>query len=200
MTTKLNTNGQARKSLAEQIDRLDAVLDGLAEGINDTVVAAVKEAVGAAVQAVLREVLSSPELLARLAVAVPNATQPAEKPTVSWKNRWAAACQALLTWLAAARAACNRGLAAVRVKCIRLLELARGWAVGALLQLRLLGQFKYQIVTALAVSLGAGVAAYFAARGWRRRPAASARLPRRWQERTGVAARRLLTQIAGPVG
>ena len=72
--------------LAEQIDRLDAVLDGLAEGINDTVVSAVKEAVGAAVQAVLREVLSSPELLARLAVAVPKA----EKPKGSWKNRWAA--------------------------------------------------------------------------------------------------------------
>ena len=55
MTTKVNTNGQARKSLSEQLDRLDAVLDGLADGINDTVVMAVKEAVGAAVQAVLAE-------------------------------------------------------------------------------------------------------------------------------------------------
>ena len=106
MTTKLNTNGQARKSLAEQIDRLDAVLDGLAEGINDTVVAAVKEAVGAAVQAVLREVLSSPELLARLAVAVPTA----EKPKVSWKNRWAATYKATTAKLEAARLWCGRRL------------------------------------------------------------------------------------------
>ena len=29
MTTKLNTNGQARKSLSDQIDRLDMMLDGL---------------------------------------------------------------------------------------------------------------------------------------------------------------------------
>ena len=80
MTTKTNTNGQARKSLAEQIDRLDAVLDGLADGINDTVVAAVKEAVAAAVQAVLSEVLSSPELLARLGAAAPVAVPAAPAP------------------------------------------------------------------------------------------------------------------------
>ena len=29
------TNNKARKCLAEQIDRLDAVLDGLAENLND---------------------------------------------------------------------------------------------------------------------------------------------------------------------
>src|SRR5580700_1186030 len=117
MTAKVSTNSQARKSLAEQIDRLDAVLDGLADGINDTVVAAVKEAVAAAVQAVLSEVLSSPELLARLGAAAP--------------------------------AACRRGLASVRTECGRRLEQARGWASGALQQVRALGQFKYQLLTAL---------------------------------------------------
>ena len=70
MSTKTTTNGQARKSLAEQIDRLDAVLDGLADGLNGAVAAAVKEAVGVAVQqavqAVVREALANPELLARL--------------------------------------------------------------------------------------------------------------------------------------
>ena len=70
MTVKVNTNGQARKSLAEQIDRLDAMLDGLADGLNDAVAMVVKEAVGVAVkeamQAVLREALANPELLARL--------------------------------------------------------------------------------------------------------------------------------------
>jgi hypothetical protein len=33
MTTM--TNGQVRKSLASQIDRLDVMLDGLADGLND---------------------------------------------------------------------------------------------------------------------------------------------------------------------
>jgi hypothetical protein len=70
MTTTLNANGQQRKSLAAQIDRLDSVLDGLADGIEATVVAAVQEAVGqavrAAVQATLTEVLTNPELQQRL--------------------------------------------------------------------------------------------------------------------------------------
>src|SRR6516164_1434069 len=62
-----DTNGRVRKSLAEQIDRLDGILDGLADGLNEAIVAAVKEAVGAAVQeavrAVLTELLANPELL-----------------------------------------------------------------------------------------------------------------------------------------
>jgi hypothetical protein len=33
MTTM--SNGQVRKSLASQIDRLDAMLDGLADGLSD---------------------------------------------------------------------------------------------------------------------------------------------------------------------
>ena len=61
MSTTL-TNGRQRKSLAEQIDRLDSVLDGLADGFNEAVATAVKETV----HAVLSEVLSNPELLARL--------------------------------------------------------------------------------------------------------------------------------------
>ena len=36
--------GTARKSLASQIDRLDAILDGLADNLNDAVVAVVKGA------------------------------------------------------------------------------------------------------------------------------------------------------------
>jgi hypothetical protein len=67
MTVQTDTNGRVRKSLAEQIDRLDGILDGLADGLNEAVVTAVKEAVGAAVQeavrAVLSELLGNPELL-----------------------------------------------------------------------------------------------------------------------------------------
>ena len=64
-----STNGRARKSLAEQIDRLDSILDGLAENLNDAVataaVAGVKDVVTVAVQeavhAALVEVLSNAE-------------------------------------------------------------------------------------------------------------------------------------------
>jgi hypothetical protein len=62
----LNANGQTRKSLAEQIDRLDSILDGLADALNETVVTAVQEAVGRAVreavQATLSEVQTNAEL------------------------------------------------------------------------------------------------------------------------------------------
>jgi len=70
------TNGRARKSLADQIDRLDRLLDGLADGLNeaiaDAVSLAVSRAVQEAVQAVLREVLTRPELLARVTGTLPD--------------------------------------------------------------------------------------------------------------------------------
>src|SRR5450631_1160376 len=102
MTMKATMNGQARKSLAEQIDRLDAMLDGLADGLNDAIAAAVKDAVGIAVQqavqVVMREMLNSPELLTRLGAAVPVAAPAQEnalKPKGSWKQRWFGVCKTL---------------------------------------------------------------------------------------------------------
>jgi len=88
------TNGQSRKSLAEQIDRLDSMLDGLADGLNEAVAAAVKEAV----RAVLTEVLTNPELLARL-----HPIQ--EKPEPPQPSRWLARAwdgiRSALRWTAA---------------------------------------------------------------------------------------------------
>jgi hypothetical protein len=36
-TTKTNANGQERKTLASQIDRLDSILDGLSEALSESV-------------------------------------------------------------------------------------------------------------------------------------------------------------------
>src|SRR4051794_24866038 len=70
MSNAMNVNGRARKTLADQIDRLDRVLDGLAEGLNEAVALEVRRAVGLAVreavQAAIREVLTSPDLADRL--------------------------------------------------------------------------------------------------------------------------------------
>jgi hypothetical protein len=85
MTTTHTNGAMARKSLASQIDRLDAILDGLAENLNEAVatavVAAVKEAVTVAVQeavqAAVIEVLTSPELQQRLGTAIMPVSQPA---------------------------------------------------------------------------------------------------------------------------
>jgi hypothetical protein len=83
--TTTNSDG-SRKSLAQQIDRLDAILDGLADALQGAVAAAVQQAVGTAVreavQAVLVEVLSDPQLLAVLRASndPPNDTTPESGP------------------------------------------------------------------------------------------------------------------------
>jgi hypothetical protein len=63
-TTTTNTDGRTRKSLAEQIDRLDAILDGLSNALEGAVATVVREAAGRAVkeavQAVLAEALTNP--------------------------------------------------------------------------------------------------------------------------------------------
>ena len=68
-TTTTNADGRTRKSLAEQIDRLDAILDGLSDALEGAVAAAVKEAAGRAVreavQAVLSQALTNPALRER---------------------------------------------------------------------------------------------------------------------------------------
>src|SRR6516162_5347725 len=70
MSKTLETNGQPRKTLASQLDRLDGILDGLSEGLSDAVSSAVREAVGLAVreavQAVLTELLTNPALREQL--------------------------------------------------------------------------------------------------------------------------------------
>jgi hypothetical protein len=68
MTT--NNTTRPRKSLADQIQRLDSILDGLSENLNEavttavqqTVAAAVKEAVTSGVTQAIVEVLTNPEL------------------------------------------------------------------------------------------------------------------------------------------
>ncbi len=73
-------NGPQRKSLSQQLDRLDSILDGLAESLNGAVADAVRDAVGqavnTAVQEAVRQVLAQPELVRRLA------PPPAEAPMV----------------------------------------------------------------------------------------------------------------------
>jgi hypothetical protein len=75
-----SANGPAHKrSLADQIDRLDGILDGLAEGLNQAVAQAVQDAVGVAVReavrSVLAELLTNPDVLTlvRAAAAPPSA-------------------------------------------------------------------------------------------------------------------------------
>src|SRR5262245_50339073 len=98
-------NGPARKSLGEQIDRLDRMLDGLAEGLNDMIVTAVEQAVTAATQAAVAEVLTNPTLQRRLHEGVclgarPNPLAAAVRCVWAWlRGTAASACRTLAGWV-----------------------------------------------------------------------------------------------------
>jgi hypothetical protein len=117
--TTTNTNGRGRKSLAEQIDRLDAILDGLADNLNEAVAMAaassVKEvltvAVEKAVHAALVEILSNPEVEKRLTAKAMEKVQPRLPITVRL-GRMARSCW---TWLADTAKGAWRKLVAVTV-------------------------------------------------------------------------------------
>jgi hypothetical protein len=133
--TTTNADGRARKSLAEQIDRLDAILDRLSEALEGAVTAAVTQAVGVAVkeavQGVLAEVLTNPALPER---ALPAASQPApraDSPSVLRPPARPA------TWLGARARSCVRaclgGLCWAHDTAVRLSLLARSRLRDALL-------------------------------------------------------------------
>jgi hypothetical protein len=118
MSKTLETNGQTRKTLASQLDRLDGILDGLSEGLHDAVAQAVREAVGLAVreavQAVLAEVLTNPALRDQLQQPAAAETAPPDEntqPTRGGKGRLARLCGRVRDKL---RSACRAGAGRLR--------------------------------------------------------------------------------------
>jgi hypothetical protein len=84
--TATNTDGPTRKSLASQIDRLDAILDGLSEALQGAVADTVKAAVGQAVQEAVRAVLTEVPTNRDLQQQLQEAAQPPQEAagTTSW--------------------------------------------------------------------------------------------------------------------
>jgi hypothetical protein len=80
-TARTNVNGQSRKTLASQLDRLDGILDGLDAALAGAVQEAVEQAVKQAVQAVLTEVLTNRELQEQLQQAAQPASPPQPPPS-----------------------------------------------------------------------------------------------------------------------
>jgi hypothetical protein len=148
----MTANNGVRKSLSDQIDRLDQVLDGLADGLNGTIAEAVREIVGRAVkeavQAVLIEVLTNPAVLEKLRGAP--APVPQAEPTMlarigSQAKAWTCA-----------------GLTRIRVLCGFGARQA-GQAVSAAQQrAKMVWSFRGPLMVALTVGGATGIAAYFA--------------------------------------
>jgi hypothetical protein len=189
-TTKTNADGQQRKTLASQLDRLDAILDTLGEGLDEAVAQAVQQAVELAVRegvhrgvrGALAEVLTNPEVLAVLrAAAAPAADArpaPAGPPRSGGRWGW------LKAWLQKARSALGAGL-----------RRARQVASAAWNGLSLLRPVRGRLPVALGVG-AAGVGAYFAGPYVAAAAGALAGVLSTLAARAGIAFRRLTAHAA----
>ena len=151
MSETKELNGRvARKSLAEQIDRLDGILDGLSEALNDAVAGAVKDAVGHAVHEAVREavaatlqaVLSDPTLKTALAARVEVAS--AEVPP------------------APGRSFAVRMRAATKRVSARIAGAARGWLDGMMRTANVARRLRKPLGLAAAVGVMIGVGCFLA--------------------------------------
>jgi hypothetical protein len=178
MNAMTSNNGRVvRKSLAEQIDRLDHILDGLAEAINDTVVGAVQEAVGQAVrqavQAAVLEVLTNAEIQ-RLLHPTAAPTPPSTKlPFTGIANVMAGVGSAVGGWcarlkehLAKARTAGTGVLARGGNVVKKSAATVTVWLGGASLRLlgllSLLRAWRGSLTLAVGAGLAIGAACYYA--------------------------------------
>jgi hypothetical protein len=179
----MTTDGRTRKSLAEQIDRLDAILDGLADALNEAVADAVKDAVTAAVQeavhAAVVEVLTNAELRKRLGVIQPPASQSTAPVVVcladlarrcwNWlANAWDTAVTVARLAGSKVMEAANRCLIAGRAKLQEVREQVRskartGWMLAVALA-ALAKRFRKQVLVALTVGVLVGVVFYLGGR------------------------------------
>src|SRR5262245_1718899 len=163
MTT--TTNGQVRKTLASQLDRLDSILDGLSDALDGAVASAVESAVRQAVsqavretlQAVIAEALTNADLLAaaRTLLAPGTAADVPADPPERPRGLFRRACDGIKSGLGVAAAACNGAGAYVAKRAAAVKSAARsGW--------RLLSRFRGRLLIACGVGVAAGALTYLA--------------------------------------
>jgi hypothetical protein len=162
-----HVNGRERKSLAEQLDRLDLILDGLAEGLNEAVVLAVQQAIGVAVkeavQVVLTELLTNPAVVEHVCgVAPPPAPPVAGTPKPGVVGRlcrvWGWIGQRMRALGQAVGARLHRSCQA----CVRQFQRARQRCAAWWSRLQVVRHFLVQVLMALGVGVAVGTAAYCA--------------------------------------
>ncbi len=153
MSATACTNGKPqRRQLADQLDRLDAIIDALAEGLNGAVADACREGTRLAVKDAIVEILTSPELRAMLvpqALPVPAPKTPDTLPEPKKSGLWSR----IKAKVAAARTAVagvlvkTKAAVAAKVAGVTAAVAAAGTAAGESLPVR----------RALGVALGAGL-------------------------------------------
>jgi hypothetical protein len=156
------TNSKVRKSLSEQIDRLDRILDGLADGLNeavaDTVTQAVSRAVKEAVQGVLTEVLSNPDLRAKLQG---NSGAPANTPVAG-----APPARSIVNWVGTTLTRfaswCSDRLRAIGQVCRQIVQYGRSVVTDLCARVSGLRLLVPPLAAAVLLGVATGIAAYCA--------------------------------------
>ena len=160
-TTTMNGKPQ-RKQLADQLDRLDGIIDALAEGLNQAVADACREGTRLAVKDAIVEIMTNPELRAMLAPpARPEPTPVQAAPPVydlppepKMPGLWSRMKSKLKAARAAVTGAAKKAKADVadKYKAARETVVAVGEATGEVLPLRRV------LMVGLGVGLAVGIA------------------------------------------
>jgi hypothetical protein len=143
-STQLDNGRPQRKLLAEQLDRLDQIIDGLVEGLPEAVAAAAREGTRLAVKDAILEVMTNPDL---------RAVFQNPQPSVSMQGD-VASKPSLWTRIKAGIAMAKAGV----VERVHAVKRAAGRVCRHLTAL----PWKRTAVTTATVVLAAGAAAYFA--------------------------------------
>jgi len=177
-------NGRDRKTLAQQLDRMDSMLDGLAEGLNEAVAAAaaagMKEVVCIAVQQAVRttltELLSNPDVRQHVAVESPRKTTGYvawAKAGWNWlanvaKWAWTTSVSRGGPTIENAREVAVQVVASAKEKtvegCTRVVRAAqRGWMMAQFVA-ALTKRYRFQVAAAIAVGAAFGLVGWWGGR------------------------------------
>jgi hypothetical protein len=171
MTVTLNPrlNGNPpRKSLAQQLDRLDSILDGLDQGLSGAIADAVKEIVPTVVaetlKATLLEIATNPDILALLRGGLPPASPPSAEPQPPAQRptgvrRVGQALATAWSWSLKKSAAAGRAITAPARN-------AYHGAVATYRQINAIWHLRRPIMISLVVGAGVGVVVGFLAAPW----------------------------------
>jgi hypothetical protein len=144
-----------RKLLADQIDRLDQILDGLADGLNDAIADACREGTRQAVKVAIIEITTNPDLRALVGGnTVPAPAGPAPTRPSFWAK--------LKARVAAARAAVVGSVALVVTEAADRCRATREAVASTVRAIGSAWQLKRIVLIGLAVGLATAVAAYLA--------------------------------------
>jgi hypothetical protein len=163
--TQTNNGRLQRKSLANEIDRLDGILDGLDEALAGAVEMAVGDVTGKvvreAVEATLREVLSNPELIrAALGQHAPVATPVPQHQQRSTLKEW------FKQKLNDLRKTAKRNALGAWSWCVAKLKMGCSWlwarSKNVACGVKLAWTFRKTTAVAVIVGVLVGVGAYFA--------------------------------------